>query len=125
MLQSKKQFKKGVVLYLTILILGLLFAIGIGLSLIVFTRIKMTREIGYSVNALCAADSGVERALYELYVNSISLPAEFSDNFDDASYTVGVFQSGAPNCPSSFFDFYCIQSLGEFKNTIRNVQAAY
>jgi len=122
MLQNRKKQKKGIILYLTILILGLLFAIGIGLSLIVFTQIKMTREIGYSVNALCAADSGVEIALYGLYQEGWSLGTSTSGLVDNASYTVEIFASSS--CATGT-QYYCIKSQGEFKDIFRNVEAAY
>ena len=122
MLQNRKKQKKGIILYLTILILGLLFAIGIGLSLIVFTQIKMTREIGYSVNALCAADSGVEIALYGLYQEGWPLGTSTSGLVDNASYTVEIFASSS--CATGT-QYYCIKSQGEFKDIFRNVEAAY
>jgi len=124
MLQNRKKQKKGITLYLTILILGLLFAIGIGLSLIVFTQIKMTREIGYSVNALCAADSGVERALYGLYQEGWPLGTSTSGSFDNASYTVFIYASSSLNCATGT-QYYCIKSQGKFKDIFRNVEAAY
>jgi len=122
MLQSRKKFKKGITLYLTIVILGLLFAIGIGLSLIVFTQIKIAREIGYSVNALCAADSGVERALYGIYQENWPLGNSASDSVDGASYSVNTFAPSPPNCNAQY---YCIKSTGEYKGTLRKVDASY
>jgi hypothetical protein len=124
MLQNREKFKKGIALYLTILILGLLFAIGMGLSLLVFTQIKVIKETGYSVNALSAADSGVERALYEMYVNGV-ISGTFQESIDNASFTVEIIQASSLECPSPPFNWYCIKSKGEFKNIFRFVEAAY
>jgi len=124
MLQNRKRQKKGITLYLTIVILGLLSAIGLGLSLIVFTQVKIVREIGYSVNALLSADTGVEKALYEMYVNG-NTTGTFNEILDNASFTVKIIPSGSSECPSSLFDWYCIKSEGEFKNVFRLVEAGY
>jgi len=122
MLESRKKFKKGFTLYLTVLILGLLFAIGIGLSLIVLSQIKISREVGYSVNALCAADSGIERALYGIYKENWPLGTSVSGSVDEASFVVETFFPSPSNCTAQY---YCIKSTGEYKGTLRKLDASY
>lgn len=62
MFKNKKQ--RGVSLYLVILISTLILAIGLEISALLVTQVKMAREIGYSVVAFYAADTGIEYVLY-------------------------------------------------------------
>jgi len=56
---------KGTTIYLGIIILIIILAIGIGVSTIMLSQLKVIRRMGKSVIALNAADSGIERILYE------------------------------------------------------------
>jgi len=64
---SSTQFssQKGVALYLALAILALLLAIALGVMAIVIGQQRTLTAVGYSVVAIYAADSGVERELYE------------------------------------------------------------
>ena len=66
-----KNSKKGVSLYLALMIMFILLAIGLGVSLIIVSQMKMMKGMGDSVIAFYAADTGIERALYEKRVNNI------------------------------------------------------
>jgi len=66
-----KNYQKGVSLYLALMIMFILLAIGLGVSLIIVSQMKMIRGMGDSVIAFYAADTGIERALYEKRVNNI------------------------------------------------------
>lgn len=57
--------QKGVALYLSLAILAILLGIGLGISAIVFGQLKTIRDIGFSTVAFYAADSGIERELFE------------------------------------------------------------
>jgi hypothetical protein len=57
--------QKGISLFLTIIILAILLAISLGVSTILFGQIKTIGEIGKSITAFYAADTGTERMLYE------------------------------------------------------------
>lgn len=119
---------KGTILYFAVLILSVIFAMAMGLSLIIFGQLKMQREIGHSVIALCAADSGIERALYEIYTTSTPEPFSFSistttlDN--GAKFKVDVYASSSGQC-ASFAKYYCIKSQGFFEGVTRAVEASY
>jgi len=120
---------KGTILYFAILILSIIFTISIGLSLIIFGRMKMQREIGYSVIALCAADTGVERALYAIYKgNALATKGSsvtFSGNLDNgSSYTVNIYDRYTGQCQTSV-QYYCIQSRGDFKGVTRAIYASF
>ena len=49
----------------TVLITSVILGIGLGISAILARQIKILREVGNSVVALYAADSGVEQVLYQ------------------------------------------------------------
>ncbi|MBZ9569600.1 hypothetical protein KJA16_01615 [Patescibacteria group bacterium] len=57
--------KKGVSIYLAIMIMFILLAIGLGISVIIVSQMKMIRGMVDSVIAFCAADTGIERILHE------------------------------------------------------------
>lgn len=56
--------EKGVSLYFAVIITSLLLAIVFGLTAILVSQIKIFKEMGDSVKALFAADSGMEKILY-------------------------------------------------------------
>jgi hypothetical protein len=118
---------KGTILYFAILILSVIFTISIGLSLIIFGQIKIQREIGHSVIALCAADTGIERALYEIYTTSTANPLPFSvsGNLDNgATFGADAYASSSLQCGTST-QYYCIKSRGTFKETTRAIDASF
>jgi hypothetical protein len=118
---------KGTILYFAILILSIIFTISIGLSLIIFGQIKIQREIGHSVIALCAADTGIERALYEIYTTSTANPFPFSvsGNLDNgATFEANAYASSSGQCGASTL-YYCIKSRGTFKETTRAIDASF
>jgi hypothetical protein len=114
---------KGTILYFAILILSIIFTISVGLSLIVFGQMRIQREIGYSVVSLCAADTGVERALYAIYKEGNLSFSESANLENGASYNVFVSTSSS-QCGTSV-QYYCIKSRGNFKGVIRFVDASF
>jgi hypothetical protein len=79
-------FKRGVSLYLALIIMFILIAIGLGVSLIIVSQMKMMKGMGDSVVAFYAADTGIEQALYEKRVNGIDWSGNGS--VGGANYTV-------------------------------------
>lgn len=63
--RSTFNVQRGVAVYLAIVIMFLLLGIGVGLATILIGQIKIMSGIGDSVVAFYAADTGIERALYE------------------------------------------------------------
>jgi len=61
----KVKGQRGVSLYLTIIIMVILLAVVLGLSAILLSQLKMVKEMENSVIAFYAADTGIERILYE------------------------------------------------------------
>lgn len=60
-----KNLQKGETLFITLVIMTIFLAIGLGISTIIISQFKMIGEMGYSVKAFYAADSGIERISYE------------------------------------------------------------
>lgn len=57
--------QKGIAIYLAVLVMSCVLAIALGISSIFVTQIKEIKKMGDSVTALFAADSGIERVLFE------------------------------------------------------------
>ncbi len=120
--------QRGVSLYITIVILSIVLAIVLGLTTIIVGQIKTIRTIEYSSKALFAADTGVERALKDIYHNDGSGEClDFYGCSDPAldtnlSYEAFIYccdgspdcyfdivppgQELPPNCPSELTDPY-------------------
>jgi hypothetical protein len=80
-------FKRGVSLYLALIIMFILIAIGLGVSLIIVSQMKMMKGMGDSVVAFYAADTGIEHALYNKRVKGGT--GNVSGNLDaNTSYSV-------------------------------------
>ena len=120
----KNQKQKGISVLYVVFIASILLAIGLGISAILIQQIKMMREIGYSVVAFYAADSGIERAMYALYSQGDPLPFNYSGVVGGASYSVSGFEPGTPNCPSPPNQYYCIKSIGTYHATKRAIEGS-
>jgi len=131
-MSSTKQ-QKGISLLFVVLIMGVILAIGLGISGILVQQTRMAGEIGYSVVSFYAADSGIEQELYDLY----KLPEDehspgYPGNIGGASYEV-VAKCGNKNeeCPSGFdYDselnaIYQVKSVGTYQATKRAIEIEY
>lgn len=56
---------KGVAVYLALVFLALLLGISFGLSAIILGQFKTLKDIGFSTLAFYAADTGIEKYLFE------------------------------------------------------------
>ena len=56
--------QKGILLIITFFILTIILAIVLSISTILYSEIKIIRNIGNSIVAFYAADSGIEKTLY-------------------------------------------------------------
>ena len=99
-------FQKGVSLFLTIIILAIILAIVFGLGAILIGQIKTIREMGNSIIAFYAADTGIEKIL-KVALDDIRNDTDLlQDSYNDpdignnASYNVEVVccSSSNPNC---------------------------
>ena len=127
--------QKGISLLFVVLITSVILAAGLGLSGIFIQQTRMMREIGYSVASFYAADSGVERWLYDLYKSPPPYQETYSGSCGQASYEATV-KCGASvsleDCPSNFeidsncnASNYCIKSVGSYKKVKRAIEIRY
>ncbi len=115
--------KKGVSIYLAVMIMAIMLAIVLGLNTILVGQIKTIRNMGYSVVAFYAAETGIEQALYDSGCDSSACVKNGQldlggGNF--AQYNVVGIDSGG-DCIG---DNYCLQSVGTFEQTKRAIQVS-
>lgn len=110
--------EKGVSLYISVIILTIMLAMVFGLSAIVTNQIKMIRGMGDSVAALYAADTGIERIIYDVRIGKTG--QNFSETWGtDYNYETTTTTGGACGTKT------CLQSVGTYKQTKRAIQASY
>ena len=116
----KIQNSRGVSLFLAVFIMSVLLAISFGISGILIGQIKTMSEIGYSVVAFYAADSGIENVLMDRespsYIPETTLP-------NGATYEVFVAEEDTENCSDDLN--YCIKSIGSYQKTKRAIEIQY
>ena len=109
---------KGVSLYISLMVMGVLLALALGISAILFSQLKMMEGIGHSVMAFYASNTGIERTLYE-----ISRGAQIGDEFGETLENGSTYSTKiiGPNgdCPAPN---YCIKSVGIHKETRRVIR---
>lgn len=118
--------EKGVSLYFSILIVIIVLAIVLGLGTILMTQIKMVGEMGDSVVAFCAADTGIEAVLFE--GSDATTSGSYSDTLDNgATWEAAVVNPGGSEggveCPASTNNF-CIYSRGSYNNSQRAIRVS-
>jgi len=106
---------KGVSILLTVLIMSVILAIGLGLSIILIQQTKMMVGIGNSVVAFYAADSGIEKSLYDILKKGGT--GNVSENWGlNYGYQVTVTPCGSKSC---------VKSIGTYRETKRAIEVEY
>jgi len=107
--------QKGVSILLTSLIMSVVLAISLGLSAILIQQTKMMADIGYSIVAFFAADSGIEKSLYNILKEGGT--GNVSENWGaNYGYQVTVTPCGSKSC---------VKSIGTYRETKRAIEAKY
>ena len=114
--------QKGVSLYLALMIMSVLLALALGISSIFLGQAQTLRQMGYSVVAFYAADTGIE----EVLVNRAAPSSTCTDVSpcalgNGADYFLTITAAG-PNC--SAYN-YCIKSIGEYQGVKRAIEISY
>lgn len=127
--------EKGAALLITFFIMGIALSVILGISAILISEIKMIRGMGYSVNAIYAADTGIEKLLYENNqcrqnvppCDTLLPPCEgdlnndsFCDGLQDAYESSGVLDNTAQYNIKVIADDF--QSFGIYKGTTRAIE---
>jgi hypothetical protein len=117
--------KRGVSLYLIVIIMSVLLAVVFGLSTVIIGGAKIVADVSYGVIAFYAADTGIERALYNIQT------IEDGTNCDNFSGTLGEGNYGYtvtidyPSGGTCLDGGTAIYSLGEYNGTKRRIEATY
>ncbi len=93
-----QNLKQGTSLYLALVITTIMLAMALGLSSIFIGQTKTIKQMGNSVIALCAADTGIEKALLNRS-NPVNIP-ETPLWPNGATYRVLVSAGGTGGCPA-------------------------
>jgi hypothetical protein len=113
---KSKILQKGVAIFLAIMITSILLAIGLGLTVIIISQVKLMNNIGDSVVALYAADTGIEHSLYNKRIEEEG-SGVFSDDqpIGPAVYIVSYFYD--VNTDEGYWT-----STGTFKGSKRSIE---
>ena len=104
-----------------VLIMGMMLAISLGISSILEQQTESLRNIGYSVIAFYAADTGIENVLNE--EDPLVLHGYEETLNNGAQYSLTVEQGGSGDCPDE--KNYCIKSIGTYEGTKRAIEVNY
>ncbi len=123
-----REKERGVSLIFVIFVMSIVLSIGLGISAITVQQIKLLRDLGHSVVAFSAADTGIEQSLYMLY-KSGGATSTFSGACDGATYVVETI-CGNLNlyCPSGMTQdsgldaYYLTKSIGDYQDTKRAIE---
>jgi len=113
MKKNKNNSQKGISLYITIIILGLISGIVFGLSSLFLNQVKMSRTIGDSFKAFYAADAGIEQSLYSIRIEEGDGLITLTDLGNGQEYEV-------ESCGDT-----CRKSIGYYSDTQRSIQITY
>jgi len=106
-------------LYLTVILLGIVLAIAIGVTGIVVTGSNLVKGLGDSVRAYHIAESGVEESLYRLRVLGTT-PASISCSADFTSYGTSTC-----NVLLTYVGSTTIKATGSYNGSQRRIEAVY
>ena len=115
-----KSSKNGVSLYLALMIMTVLLALALGISAILLGQMKVMRGMENSVIAFYAADTGIERTLYEILLGA-GIGSSFEETLENGpSYSAVIIAPGGNDCPLDVN--YCVKSVGIYKETRRAIR---
>jgi len=119
-MKGQKRYNQGMSLYLTMMILSLILGLAFAVNTLLMTRTKSLRDIGNSVVAFTATETGIERALYGMEKEAEIGPwTETLSN--GASYSAKFLNPGEGSCPIVTLS-YCIESIGAYKDVKRGIR---
>ena len=113
---------RGVSLYLAIVIMSVILALALAISSISLSQIKMARNMGQSVIAFYAAETGVERTLFEIsYNDAVQIGSHFGETLGNgSSYSADILGPGQPGSNCTALN-YCLKSVGVFNQSRRAI----
>lgn len=125
----KVEKKNGSAIIMSVIILSIMLAIGLGLSAIMLKEVQFNRTAGFNVPAFFGADSGIEKILTIRNIPrslcpTASVPCTLSNG---VTYWVAVTSKNGtkPDGTICASDNYCIESTGYYKETRRAIEVDY
>ncbi len=106
---------------MTIIILSVLLSVSLGLTSIIVGGAKVASNLSNSVKAFHAADTGIEKALYNIRILSDCSDIANGILAPNYTYQVEITYSGA-DCMETGTS---IKSIGTYNATNRKVEAYY
>lgn len=125
MYKNSAQKEKGVVLYLTVIVMALLLAMVLGLGSIFIGQLNILRGVGNSVIALYAAEAGAEKILRDDKTG-----VDISTDCATAGACIGtipgnllstyevIVAAAGGGCGATT---YCLKASGTFENSTRKI----
>lgn len=117
-----KEYQKGISIYLVVVMMSVLLAIVLGLTSIIIGGAKIAGGLSESVKAFHAADTGIEKALYNIYKNGDCSGSSASGNFGNSNYSYTVIITAQGVCPD---EETTIDSTGQFQSTKRKIEVSF
>ncbi len=118
-IQKMQKNESGVSLIFTVLFLAMVLSTGLGIANLMLKEIKISSNIGYSVPAFYAAETGIEKVLYMDRIAGEDLEDyEKDETLDGAGsdFHVEVTEIGPP---------IKIKSVGTYNGVKRGVEVSY
>ena len=115
-MNNTKEKQKGIIsIFITMMIMSTSLAMVLGLSIIFIGHLKIVRGMGDSVVAFHAANTGMERILYEYKIQGgLATSTSFSNILNNgAIYNAKFYGAGH------------FKSVGTFKGTRRAIEVSF
>jgi hypothetical protein len=115
--------QKGTSVFMGILVMTVLLTISLGMTSALVVQIKTIRNVGYSVTAFYAAETGIETALND--PNCTTTCAGYTDvnlDLDDGSKAYYTLSATGPLPPDCLGSNFCVKSVGTYNGTRRAIQ---
>jgi len=110
-----------VAIILSIMILSMLLAIALGISTLLVQQLQLTRDMGDSVIAFYAADSGAEKCLYDIWNGKTGATSCYIDDNHGRTVTQTLQANPLIQFTVTFNAPGNIQSRGDYKSTSRKL----
>lgn len=136
-----KEKQKGSSLYLTVIFMGMILVVAVGVTGIVVSGSNLINGMGDSTKAFYVADSGLEKALYEvrknnaeedLIINDLDCSSTFSYQYGDVNCNVEICieDGGVVVCDNTgyvgpYSGILYFKSSGDYNGSIRRLESAY
>jgi hypothetical protein len=119
---SGRRSEKGVSLYMTIVMMAVLFTMVLGVTIIIIRGLDILKGASDSIKAFHAADTGVERALYNIRVNNDCSPICGTPCTigGDSNWTYSLDYTGG--CSASSIS---ISAKGTYYGSQRKIEVSY